>query len=313
MRLGLHRSVVGQTVCLRALRSDTPMPSASDDSGQSPPAQAAGGTFAQAAPAEEVACPGASETKPGLPLDPDVSVYFRDQLRAARARAHADAEDFHSLVVAIERLGQYLHGGSGKGLGSYGKDLKKLARRSPTISDPRSDRLAALFDQVRRSRNDAVHTGAMARHFATSATDFALILEAALNKDLHEVHQYMVRNPVCAHPWQTLELIRAEMLMHGYSCLPVYWDAQWQLLSDTALAQYLRTGNEPERSKRMHYTLEEALSTNVLKLDGRVGIVTRKKKISAVLSMISANMKIVLVKGSKRYELAGILTVFDLL
>lgn len=51
-------------------------------------------------------------------LEPDESVFYRDQLRAARYAALADSEGFREVCYALEGLGLRLHGQKAD-LGSY--------------------------------------------------------------------------------------------------------------------------------------------------------------------------------------------------
>ena len=41
-------------------------------------------------------------------LDREILLYFRDQLREARAIALKDAEEYHEIIFVLERLGSYL-------------------------------------------------------------------------------------------------------------------------------------------------------------------------------------------------------------
>jgi len=41
-------------------------------------------------------------------MNKDKTLYFRDELRKARAAALADAEAFSAIIVALEQLGGYL-------------------------------------------------------------------------------------------------------------------------------------------------------------------------------------------------------------
>jgi hypothetical protein len=56
------------------------------------------------------------EHRAAVDMAREVRLFFRDQLRRARASALSDAEGFHRLIAVIERLGAYLKP-DGHGLG----------------------------------------------------------------------------------------------------------------------------------------------------------------------------------------------------
>lgn len=183
-------------------------------------------------------------------LEPDESVFYRDQLRAARYAALADSEGFREVCYALEGLGLRLHGQKAD-LGSYKDKIKYLAEKSEiliwlTKNFPGTfTEFDALFDLVRIARNDAMHTGAYARHATASAIELCIGLEAALmNKmkiSLHQVKHYMVKSPIIVEPWQPVARARQLMLTHSFSFLPVKTDS-WNLISETSMARYLKFG-----------------------------------------------------------------------
>src|SRR6266545_618312 len=63
-------------------------------------------------------------------MEGDARRYFRDELREARSAAFRDAEGFHELIFAIERLGCTRSGKAGS-LANYRDALVDLARHSP--------------------------------------------------------------------------------------------------------------------------------------------------------------------------------------
>ncbi len=76
-------------------------------------------------------------------LSHDERIYFRNQLREARAIALRDAEAFHGVLFAIERLGSHLAGKIGD-LGKYECCIEQLASNSALFledlpSDSRSN------------------------------------------------------------------------------------------------------------------------------------------------------------------------------
>ena len=146
-------------------------------------------------------------------MEHDAAIYFRDQFRDARARALRDAEAYQEVLFSIERFGSTLTGKIGN-LGLYSDAIVDRARASPLAEDiPYKHRnwhvpFPALYEVVRDARNDALHQGASARHLTMHATQLVLVLEDALNEQATNVGDYMVRDPLCAYPWQPISLVR---------------------------------------------------------------------------------------------------------
>ncbi|WP_309896069.1 hypothetical protein [Archangium sp.] len=176
-------------------------------------------------------------------------------------------------MFAIERLGSFLSNGNGTGLRQYQEHISEVAKKSPLALDPEAtDNLSipfgTLYTLVNRARNDALHQGAYARNLTTHAVELAIILEDALMTESNTVRDFMIRSPVCASLWQPLSFVRQTMLENSFSYLPVLDQAgekkQWKLISDRALATYLR---EADRKNRLKQTLGEAVRNGLLALE----------------------------------------------
>jgi hypothetical protein len=205
----------------------------------------------------------------------DAALYFRDQFRAARARALHDAEAYNEVLFSIERFGSALTKKVGT-LATYGNEIKNIAKTSPLAEEIPGDHrdwhvpFPDLYEVVRDARNDALHQGASARHLTANATQLVLILEDALNENnAINVGHYVVRDPLCAFPWQPISLVRQQMLANNFSYLP-FWNEQaeesaWQFISDYTVADYLRSApsknGEDGRKVRLAKTVEEALDS----------------------------------------------------
>jgi len=197
--------------------------------------------------------PADAELTPGYPptLQRYERLHHRDQLRAARYAALADAEGFSEICFALEALGLRLFRKKGD-LGKYKLDLEQLAGDSVVLSELSHDlpqyfgKFAALFALIRAARNDAMHTGVYARHATAAAIELCIGLEEALMKEQEIarkcVEDFMVKSPVVVDPWQPVAHARQLMLTHSFSFLPVLINAQWMLVSELALARYLRSG-----------------------------------------------------------------------
>lgn len=176
-------------------------------------------------------------------------LYHRDQLRAGRYAALADAEGFLDICFALEALGLRLLGKKAD-LGKYKEPLSDLSKDSVVLTEmsmsnpERFSRFESLYDIVRRARNDAMHTGVYARHATEAAIELCIGLEEALMKQQqhprHVVADFMVKSPVTVELWQPLAHARQLMLTHSFSYLPVKLES-WMLISESAMARYLIT------------------------------------------------------------------------
>lgn len=255
------------------------------------------------------------------------AIYFRDILRHARATAQKDVEAFDAIVVSLERIGMYLLERAAM-LGGSRTCLTQLAEGSPlAVQIPEAFpeyhlSFASLYELVRVGRNAAVHEGALARHVTVHAVEIALILEDALMNGADTVGDYMVRGPVCAAPWHPLSFIRQTLLINSFSYLPVLFgdgdteqehDRGWKLLSDLAIARYLRRAtSEEDRRRRLARSLKDAIADDpdTVRLEP-ARICDPRDKIGDVLQ--DAAHLPVLVSGSAPDEVVGIITPFDLL
>lgn len=256
-------------------------------------------------------------------MDDDQRLYFRDQLREARATALQDAEAFDAIIYVLERMGVFLRGvtTAPAGLGVFEDYIRHEAERSSLAGDMPSNypelhiEYSELYKSVREGRNKAMHEGAFARHLTDHAIELSIILEHALMTEFERVDQFMVRNPICAAAWHPISFIRQSMLKNSFSYLPVLVTDQntstWMLVSDLAIASYLKTAANPgDLRSRLTRQLKEALASQDVKL-----IAPRRcKPGDSVVDMLNNWDGVpVLVLSQQPGELAGILTPFDLL
>jgi hypothetical protein len=251
-------------------------------------------------------------------MDREVSLHFRDQLRAARATALRDAEAFEEIVFVLERFGAYLSRDMGN-LGTYLTVINVVAVRSPMAAEVPAEypdlhqQFKVKYDIVREARNAALHEGALARHLTVNAVELSLVLEEAIMNGNHQVGDFMVRNPVCAYLWQPLSFIRQTMLVNSFSYLPVPLNEKdnvtWQLISDFRLAQYLRKDGKVSK-QRLVEQLQQSIDVGQLALLP-ANTCHPQDKIEAVLRRSEALPTLVLSQSGK--ELLGIVTPFDLL
>jgi CBS domain-containing protein len=252
-------------------------------------------------------------------MQTETALYFREKFREAREAAQRDAENFDSIVFVLEKLGSLLTEGKRIGLAAYKNDLTKLARMSPLAEVEESHRpfhvpFLQLFDFVRQGRNTAMHEGVFARNLTQHAIQLSIILEdaLALKVQMNHVSNFMVRNPICAEPWQPLSFIRQSMLAHSYSYLPVKRGdgGRWSIVSDLAIAAYLRSG---DRKVRLAQTLDKAIAADLVIPDAHT--IHADMDVHAVLTQMTTGPAghILLVTDPNNQHLLGIVTPFDLL
>jgi CBS domain-containing protein len=252
-------------------------------------------------------------------LNREVALYFRDQLRDARAAALRDAEAFEQLVFVVERIGVYLTGKI-ENFSRYSGPIAEEARRSllaeaiPTQLPNWHAPFTTLYDLVRQARNDALHEGAFARHLTTHAVELTIILEDALMSDSFDARDFMVGNPICAFRWQPISSIRRSMLANSFTYLPLAPDSttasRWSLVSDFSLAFFLRAADSgTERNKRLACKLGDAVEAGeIALLDAPV--CGPEDSIATILGRSNGKPVLVVDHDDK---LRGIVTPFDLL
>lgn len=223
----------------------------------------------------------------------------------------------------VERIGSYLSkerlGDQGEdgSLYKYRQELTDLASTSGMAAEVPGEfsnlliPFGRLYDLVTVARNDALHQGAFARHLTEHAIELAIILEEALSNHLDlVVTDFMVRNPVCAEPWQPVGFIRQQMLANSYSYLPIFGDDEnWHVVSDVAIAMFLgpdRRGRA--RRKRLSSALRDC-SVRLMDatfVDERTWLDEALKRLSEVPVLLVRNLE-------NPSGLLGMVTAFDLL
>jgi hypothetical protein len=246
-------------------------------------------------------------------------VHFRDELREARAVALRDAEEFESILFAIERLGSFLTERIGT-LSDYQREIIALAKHSalsqlPTSLHSWNPPFNRTFGHLIEARNDALHQGAFARHLTTHAVHVSLILEDALMDGKEKVADFMVKNVVTASLWQPLSFVRQQMLVNSFSYLPILDDTgqpTGQVVSDCCLAGYLRKS----RKERLTHTLKNAADSGELTLlqTATCRSTEKVKNILDLPSMKDQRLPVLVVdEQGGRMKLIGLVTAFDLL
>lgn len=246
-------------------------------------------------------------------------LYYRDQLRAARYLALADAEGFGAICFAIEEIGLRLLGQKAD-MGKYESKLRNLAENSVVLHDlsrnfPNSfTRFDALYKTVRSARNDAMHTGVYARHATFAAIELAIGLEEALMKEQtvprQTVVNFMVKSPVSVELWQPVAHARQLMLMHSFSFLPIYQE-RWKLLSEISMVKYLKQSSGSWK-ELLGNSIENAVQGGLALIDAKV--VDGTDEITDVLAAVdSPNSQTLWLIEARPGVLAGVLSPFELM
>ena len=251
-------------------------------------------------------------------------LYYRDELRAARYAALADAEGFHEICFALESLGLRLYGRKAD-LGTYRRRLKQFSKGSVVLSELTQrfpsmfTQFDALFDLVRTARNDAMHTGVYARHATAAAIELCIGLEEAVIKEteMHRrlVEHYMVKSPVSVESWQPVAHARQLMLTHSFSYLPVKIGS-WKLVSETCMAHYIQFASKrgDEWADLLAISIQEAQDRGLKLINARV--VGLKEAVHSLLNESAEDKDIeprlwLVVDDAER--LCGVLSPFELM
>ena len=246
-------------------------------------------------------------------------LHHRDQLRHGRYSALADAEGFTSICFAIEALGVRLLRKKGD-LGRYQTKLSKLALDSVILSSIAPNNRAyfncfdALYDLVRNARNDAMHTGVYARHATAAAIELCIGLEEALMKEQDVlrvfVEDFMVKAPVTVEHWQIVAHARQIMLTHSFSFLPVYIRNEWKLVSELALARFLREGGDWKKLVALPIEAAEAHGLRLL----AATVVHGKTPIVELMATVDLDAgKALWLVEERPGRLCGVLSPFELI
>ena len=245
-------------------------------------------------------------------------LYYRDRLRAGRYASLADAEGFLNICFALEALGMRLLGKKSD-LGKYKEPIKQLSRDSTVLSDISLKiphlfgEFDALYDLVRQARNDAMHSGAYARHATSAAIELCIGLEEALMKEQQHprktVANFMVKPPITVDSWSPIAHARQLMLTHSFSYIPVMLN-QWMLISELAMARYLRS--DGAWGKKLAESIEDAGNSGLVLTPATV--VNLDADVSDILNHVEHNDSPALwLVQDNNQNLCGVLSPFELM
>jgi len=255
-------------------------------------------------------------------METHISLHFLNQFRQARAKALSDSEAFHEIIYAVERLGLQITKGQAYNLEGYEGELIKLANGSDLAETiPKVYRawhlpFSVLYKIVKTGRNDALHQGAFARHLTDHSIQLLLVLEDALMGSLTCVSDYMVRDPICAFPWQPISFVRQQMLANSFTNLPILRKVDrkktWYIISDHSVAQYLRSAPYEQRNSRLATQVGISIEQGHLEIE-LATTCNPDKKIDDVLGQFQKGKPMLVIDTTASENILGILTPFDLL
>jgi CBS domain-containing protein len=144
--------------------------------------------------------------------------------------------------------------------------------------------------------------------------EMALILEDALMSGAKQVSDFMVSSPIEAKPFEPVGSVRRTMLMNAFSYLPVKMPDGWMLLSDVAVARFLRgADSNSTRKKRLGTSVEMAVKDGGLKLVSPGKLCAATDDVGQLLDDLDERPMLVFHKAEAGGDLVGLVTSFDLL
>jgi CBS-domain-containing membrane protein len=172
----------------------------------------------------------------------------------------------------------------------------------------------SLYEQVRVARNDAMHTGAYARHATSAAIELCIGLEEAIMKEQQmpreQVKDFMVKQVISIEPWQPVAHARHLMLTHSFTFVPVFTNS-WKLVSETSMAKYLR--GQENWSARLAMPISEAEANGLTLLDAKIvdALDSVQTLIQAIDPIREPHTLWLIADGHGK--LAGVLSPFELM
>ncbi len=252
-----------------------------------------------------------------MTLSPEERRFHLGAFRQARVGLLNDAEAYLPVFVCLENLGRRLY----KELSAspfFVKDLvtplaEFLAPCAYVVSieDDAQSHMQSLLRRLAHARNDAVHSGAYARHLGVGCLDISLIAEESLSKDMETVTDYMVRDVVVAEGWQPLSFARQSMLKNSFSWLPNWLEKKWHLLSAEAVLSALGSLERADRAKCMSTPISELLRSERISLSAAT-CTNENDSAAKAREKLSKKAEPLLVMDDANH-LVGIVMAFDLL
>jgi hypothetical protein len=205
-------------------------------------------------------------------------------------------------------------------LNAYRVHIEHIAQSVPSLSSLADQfpmfftRFDALYDVVRRARNDAMHGGVYARHATDAAVELCIGLEEAVmvgSGQITKVRDYMIKAPLVAEPWHLVAHVRQVVLTHSFSFLPMFHEGAWSLVSEMSLVKYLRPKSATDRRRALAQSLSRAIADG-LELVPTTPIAP-DDDVADVLAGTSTSVNPVLWVVVESGRLVGVLSPFELM
>lgn len=243
----------------------------------------------------------------------NAALHFAQELRNARSKALADAEDWQELVFVFERLAKFMTSCQKTDLGSdEAKEVFLIIARSRQEETPEAIiNFKLLLQQVVCGRNSEFHGGAAARRFARHCVEFSFLLEDGLKTFMNKNLGSVMSSPVMhIETWRMLADVRRLMLENSFTWVPVKADRTWLVISDHALVKFL----ESDRKSLLTKTVADALLlpgglAQTLEIFNQ-NSETRHERL---LTALARGPVLVSDENASPDRIVGIVTAFDLL
>ena len=245
---------------------------------------------------------------------------FRNRFRVARVAVEKNGNDCMAIIHLLEDFGLVLTGKKGT-IGTYRKpvsDFVNVHRPVDALSSDYHINFDRLYDIVQKARNRAAHEGARSRYFAPRVVELGLMIEDALMSvaQTNQLKDYMVTNPVVAYTWEPLIIIRKAMLSNSFTHIPYRSGDEWFVVSDSAIARYLRLGGGYDENK-LYDTLARALANGMPSSEAPI-VACPNTNVDTILQKAQArdsinSLPILVVHPQHEDTLLGILTFSDLM
>ena len=125
------------------------------------------------------------------------------------------------------------------------------------------------------------------------------------------VKDFMVKYPITVDSWQPVAFARQLMLTHSFSFLPVQRGGRWMLISESAIAKYLRR-TDAKWKELMGMDIERASQSGLFLIEAQM--VNLDQDVSALLDGAddSNPVRLWLVQDDNG-KLCGVLSPFELM
>lgn len=250
-------------------------------------------------------------------LKKEEAIYFLASFRDARANTLKDSENFKDIIIAIENFGCFLGNNSLNGFSNYKCIIKEFVRKF--LCDYETEFFETKYEIVRTTRNESIHSGVFARNVSTHSLELLLIIEEALlsfmSRTSSTVGSFMINNVIVVQPWHTVKIVRNIMLTNSFTHIPVYHKDDWYLVSETDIIIFLGVNfSDSSRKHNSVKTIQELIESLAYKHQ-KVTCKHENEPLEEIKKEFIDNngRPVLIVHSSKKEQLLGIITPYDIL